>query len=155
MPAPKGHQLWGNPLNPKKYTPEELWQKSCEYFCWCNENPIYKNEAIKGGDMAGTIIDIPMQRPLSIEGLCIYLNISDETFKNYEKKEGYETFFGVCSHIRKIIDTQHFEGGMVGIFNANIVTRKLGLAEKSELYSPDGTMTPKTTIIWGGNEFSL
>lgn len=32
MPAPKGHPRWGNPLNPKKYTPNTLWKKSCEYF---------------------------------------------------------------------------------------------------------------------------
>ena len=142
MAAAKGHVRWGNPLKPKKYTPSELWEESCEYFGWVKENPIYKAENTKQG-----IVEMPLQRPLSIEALCIFLDMSYETFRNYEKAEGYETYFEVCARIKKIIDNNHFEGGMVGVFNANIVTRKLGLAEKNELSSPDGTMTPTLSII--------
>lgn len=143
MPAPKGHPLWGNPLKPKKYTPEELWEGACIYFDWANENPWIKNEK-DNSPSKPTLIDgeiivppkyvqIPIQRPYSIEAMCIHLNISRETFDNYSKTVGYETYFDICTHIRHIIDTQHFEGGMVGAFNANIVTRKLGLVEKKEI----------------------
>ena len=129
MPAPKGHKLWGNPCKPKLYQPDELWDKAVEYFEWCDSTPWYRNEF---NAKVGDIIEIPTQRPYSIEAFCIFANMTADTFNNYSKKEGYETYFGVCSHIRKIIDSQHFEGGMVGAFNANIVTRKLGLAEKVE-----------------------
>ena len=144
-PAPKGHPLWGNPLNPKKYTPEELWEGACEYFDWCKKNPLkiieqtkmpqrlpsnYKKEthgSIK--NFTKQTIELPHQRAYSIEGLCVYLNMTTQTFFNYSKESGYETYFDICTHIRQIINSQHFEGGMGGIFNANIVTRKLGLSE--------------------------
>ena len=32
MAAPKGHKLWGNPINPKLYNPSELWDSAVEYF---------------------------------------------------------------------------------------------------------------------------
>ena len=143
MSAPKGHKMWGNPIKPKSYEPNEFWSEACKYFKWCDKTPWLKNEAIKSGDRAGEIVQIPTQRPYSIEGLCIYLDIHYQTFLNYESKVGYETYFDICSHIRKIIDNQHFEGGMVGAFNANIVTRKLGLADKQEVDNKN----PQTVII--------
>jgi len=150
MPAPKGHPLWGNPLNPKKYTPQQLWDGACNYFQWCDENPIYKVEQTKlpqklDAQMMKTMkpamikaflkqtVEMPLPRAYSIERLCIHLNISRETFDNYSKTEGYETYFDICTRIRQIIDSNHFEGGMAGTFNAGIVTRKLGLAEKKEV----------------------
>lgn len=148
-PAPKGHPRWGNPMNVKKLTPEELWDGAVEYFQWCNDNPWIKKDWVgKDADE----VEREMQRPYSISGLCIFINISDDTFQNYCKGEGYETYFGICSHIKKIIDTQHFEGGMVGAFNANIVTRKLGLAEKQEM---NATIETKETIEIGGKQFKI
>lgn len=146
MPAPKGHPLWGNPRKPKKYTPDKLWIGAVGYFEWCDKNPIMileqsklpqrlpanydkkKHGAIK--NFTQQIVKLPHQRAYSIEGLCNYLNMSVQTFDNYSKDKKYQTYFGVCSRVRQIIDSQHFEGGMVGLFNANIVTRKLGLQEK-------------------------
>jgi hypothetical protein len=147
MPAPKGHPLWGNPRKPKKYTPDELWEGAIDYFNWSDENPIMIIEQSKmpqrlDAKMVKELkpamiksflkqtIDLPHQRAYTIEGLCIHLNISRETFDNYSKTKGYETYFDICKRVREIIDNQHLQGGMAGIFNANIVTRKLGLQEK-------------------------
>lgn len=145
MPAPKGHELWGNPLKPKSYTPQEFWDKACEYFEWCKKHPWVKREQKKGntsfnvkGDFKASakalsgIVEIPVERPYSIEGFCIYAGINKQTFYNYAKKEGYETYFDICAYIQQVIDTQHFEGGMTGAFDAGIVARKLGLAEKRQ-----------------------
>jgi len=126
-PAPKGHPLWGNPLNPKKYTPTQLWDGACNYFQWCDDNPILKVEQTKlpqklDAQMMKTMkpamikaflkqtVEMPLQRAYSIEGLSNYLNIDPDTFSNYSNKEGYETYFGICTRIRKIIDDQHFTG---------------------------------------------
>lgn len=152
MPAPKGHPLWGNPLNHKTYTPEEIWDKFCEYTDWNDEHPIGAFEQKRGNtqlkieagidisdikdnlkDAVNPIVEIPVIRPYSLERFCSFADISYQTFLNYSNKEGYETYFEVCSRIRQVIDGQHFEYGMTNIFNANIVTRKLGLAEKSEI----------------------
>lgn len=145
MPAPKGHPLWGNPLNIKKYTPEELWEGAKQYFEWCNKHPWKKKEQKRGntsinvkGDFKASnkalsgIIEMPIQRPYSIEGLCTFLSITTKTFYNYSQENGYETYFHICSFIKQIIDNQHFEGGMTGAFDAGIVARKLGLIDKKQ-----------------------
>ena len=146
MPAPKGHPRWGNPMNVKKLTPEELWVGAVAYFEWCNANPWIKKQWV-GKDAIE--VEEELQRPYSIWGLCVHVNISQDTFENYSKAEGYETYFGICAHIKKIIDSQHFEGGMVGAFNANIVTRKLGLAEKADITSGGEKIDPINIQIDG------
>lgn len=150
MAAPKGHPLWGNPCKPKKYTPEQYWKGACDYFEWCDENPIIVVEQSKmpqrlDASLAKTLkpsqikgfmkqtIELPHQRAYSIEGLCIFLNIDMQTYYNYaSNSETYKTYFDISTRIKNIIDNQHFIGGMAGTFNAGIVTRKLGLAEKTQ-----------------------
>lgn len=144
MPAPKGHPLWGNPLNPKKYTPEEFWDKFVQYKEWNEQNPIMIVEQSKQPQRIPTgykgslkkflsqLIHLPHPRALSIEKFCIFANISFDTFTNYSKGEGYETYFEVSKRIRAEIDAQHFEGGMTGVFNANLTSRKLGLVDKNQ-----------------------
>lgn len=153
MPAPKGHPLWGNPIKPKKYTPEKLWEKAIEYFQWCDENPIKVIEQSKMPQRLNSvmiekistrmmnkflnqIVYLPHQRAYCLEGFCNFANIALNTFYAYESDDynkDDKTYLKVCSNIRQVIDEQHLTGGMAGIFNANIVTRKLGLKEQSEL----------------------
>lgn len=154
MPAPKGHEKWGNPLNPKKYTPKGFWEKACEYFEWSDNNPWVKKEAVKSGENAGMLIEIPTERPYSIERLCLFAGITNQTFLNYESKEGYETFFEVTARVRMVIDSQHFEGGMTGSFNANITTRKLGLVDRQDIES-GGKPIQKNIISFGGKEVEI
>ena len=146
MPAPKGHPRWGNPLNPKKYTPEKLWEKACEYFDWIDEHPYYKNEQKKGSvnipkgsdlseidkDVFSPIIEIPTIRPYTLIGFCLFANIGHNTFQSYEKDE---TFATVCTCIRDTVESQMFEGGLVGTFEKVLVARKLGLVEKHDITS--------------------
>lgn len=137
MPAPKGHPMYGNPRNPKVYEPDEFWDKFMQYLDWCDENPIIQQVPhVKTG-----VIDVKHKRPYSIEAFCTFANITTQTFYNYAKAEGYEMYFDICTHIKQIIDTQHLEGGFVGTFNAGLVARKLGLAEKVEQQN-------ETTINW-------
>lgn len=132
MSAPKGNKYWQfaeNTGRPLDYTPEELWEKSKEYFEWCDQNPWYKNEAIKGGDSAGQIISIPTSKPYTLKGLCIFANISFQTFENYSRKQD---FVEITTRIREICYTQKFEGAAVGAFNPNIIARDLGLTDKTD-----------------------
>ena len=143
MGAPKGHPMWGNPLNPKVFNaPKDLWESACKYFQYCDANPWVKNEAIKSGDMVGTTMEVETAKPYTLTGLCCFLNISLETFSNYSKNQDYKTFFGVCKQIREIVYTQKFEGAAVGVFNANIIARDLGLSEKKDVEKTITTYTP-------------
>lgn len=156
MSAPEGNQFWKARAASGREkifsSPEELWRAACEYFQWCDDNPWHKNEAVKGGDLAGKIIKVPTERPYTITGLSVFLDIDQETFNNYSTKEGYEDFFGICTRIREVIYTQKFEGAAVGAFNANIIARDLGLKEKQDVAvsTPQGISV--TYQLQQGNE---
>jgi hypothetical protein len=144
MAPPKGHKKYSNCYKPKLYEPDNLWIAAMKYFSWSNKRPIKQEIShVK----LGTVI-VKHKRAYSIERLCLKLKMSKQTFLNYEKNEMY---FDVCTRIRDVINSQHFEGGMVNIFNSNIVTRKLGLAEKTEL----STNSEGFTLKIGENTFHL
>lgn len=170
MSAPKGHPRWGNPLKPKKYTPEQLWEESCKYFEWVDNNPWIKVEQgkkppkpfidKKGNTfLAPDLVSIPTQRPYTLQGLFIFLNISAETFDNYSKQPGYETHFEICTHIREIIYNQKFEGAAVGAFNHAIIARDLGLVDKQErkVLNPEPVKVQvyKSDIPFAGSESEI
>lgn len=130
MSAAKGNKYWefrSKDGKPKKYTPSELWNKACEYFEWCTDNPL-KEAVVHGKD--SNIIGLNKMRAFTETGLCIYLDISTETFRNYlGGEESYKDYFGVSTRIREIIYTQKFEGAAADLLNANIIARDLGLKD--------------------------
>lgn len=151
MAAPKNNQFWK--LRSKHgrdkifSSPSIFLEAAMEYFESADKNPWFKNEVVKTGQEAGKLLPVPTQRPYTIEALCIFLDITHKTFLNYEKDEKYKDFFQVFTHVRDMIENNQFEGATVGAYNANIIARKLGLADRKEHESPDGSMSPKPNII--------
>lgn len=121
-----------------KFTPDELelaWQ---QYFEWCDNTPWLKNEAVKSGDAVGTIIKVPVSRPYTEAGFCAFhdLGISYikdlwSAIKDRDDKDS-KRYSTVITRARAKCYAQKFEGAAVGAFNANIIARDLGLAEKTE-----------------------
>lgn len=146
MAAPAGNQFWKLRENHGReleyQTEEELRTEVMGYFEWCENNPWFKNEAIKSGEKVGDIVKVPTARPFTITGLCIYLGISLKTWKAYCKRED---FVHITTYAEEIIYTQKFEGAAVGAFNANIIARDLGLADKAETrrVDKDGNDVPE------------
>lgn len=138
MAAKKGNNYWqfrNKHGRDFKYTPDALWDEAVKYFEWMSERVWNKKEAIKSGDLAGELIDVPTSTPMSIETFCLFADISTETFRNYEKDKSNQDFIGVITCVREIIESNQFEGATVGAYNANIIARKLGLADKTDLTS--------------------
>lgn len=137
MPAPKGNNYWqfaNKHGRDHKYTPDALWSEAVEYFEWMTKKVWNNKEPIKSGDMAGKVMNVPTQTPMSIETFCLYADISVQTFYNYESnKDGYEAFFEIITRIRAIIESNQFEGATVGAYNPNIIARKLGLIDKKDI----------------------
>jgi len=150
MPAPKGNNYWdfvGKHGRNHKYTPEKLWDEAIKYFDWISEQVWNKKEAIKSGELAGNLIDIPTSTPMSIKSFCLFADITHRTFLNYESEEGYEDYFQVTSRIRSIIESQQFEGATVGAYNQNIIARTLGLADKQDL-TTGGKELPQSVVVF-------
>lgn len=154
MAAPQGNKFWQNRTRHGREkifaTAEIMWAAAEEYFDWCDANPWYRNEAIKSGERAGEIMKIPISRPYTLSGLCIYLNCNEAYFRQFkiELPEGEKDFSTVIAQIEQVIYTQKFEGAAVGAFNANIIARDLGLKEKTELTGKDGEkLIPQTNVL--------
>jgi len=151
MGAPKGNKYWdfaGKHGRSHKYTPENFWLEAIKYFEWSESRTWNKKEAIKSGDKAGTLIDIPTTSPMSIEGFCLFADISFQTFLNYESnEESYKDFFEITTRVRKIIESQQFEGATVGAYNPNIIARKLGLVDKTDQTSGGKPIAPVSVLI--------
>lgn len=136
MGAPIGNQFWK--LRSKHgrdklfATPELLWEAACEYFQWCDNNPWYKID-FRGKD--NEEVKIPKERPYTLTGLCLYLNCNQAYFRNFKLQlpKDEKDFNAIISRIEETIETQQFEGATVGAYNANIIARKLGLSDKSEV----------------------
>jgi hypothetical protein len=119
-------------------SPESLWNAACEYFQWVDDNPIVVIDVGKAGDHFGERIEIPHQRPYTIEGLAVFLDCDKTTLLNYGTREGYEDFFTVVTKIKETMYSQKFSGASVGIFNAMIISRDLGLKDHQEVTGADG-----------------
>lgn len=138
MAAPKGNNYWefrnkhGRDFS---YTPELFWEEAVKYFIWISDRVWNKKEAIKSGELAGELVSIPTSTPMSITSFCLFADIDENTFQRYESYEGYEDFWAITKRIKGIIESQQFEGATVGAYNPNIIARKLGLADKTDVTS--------------------
>ena len=147
MGAPLGNRFWElAEVQGRKteFTPKELWQKAIDYFKWCDENPWIKLEQLRkptvtidneGNEVLHTIAEIPTQRPYTIAGFCIFCECSRDWWNKLRDNKNNE-FFRVIARIDDIIYNQKFEGAAVGAFNANIISRDLGLTDKKEINLP-------------------
>ena len=152
MAAPKGNKFWQ--LRSKHgrdklfKTPELLWEAACEYFKWCDENPLLERKAFA---YQGVIIteDMPRMRAYTIHGLTFYLNCNTEYFRRFkaELKEKDKDFCRVIKDIEETIFRQKFEGAACDLLNANIISRDLGLADKQDVTTDGDKISNVPTII--------
>lgn len=133
MSAPKGNEYYK--LRSKDgrdkifKTPKALLDSCNEYFQWCIDNPLKESQAFHFQGFI-TYASIDKMRPFTLEGLCNFIDISTKAFKLYEERQD---FVPVTTRIRQIIENQQFEGAAAGFLNPNIIARKLGLTDKSEV----------------------
>lgn len=118
--------------NPIFANPEQLWEVACEYFEWVEDNPLQEEKVFHSqGDITRT--NIARMRAMTQAGLCLFLDISDDTYVNYRDKDEDENgFLGVTKKIDATIRSQKFAGAAADMLNANIIARDLGLSEKTD-----------------------
>lgn len=118
-------------------SPKQLWGYFCDYAHHISNNPFKKQDFVRGGDLAGTIVELDTIRPFTWEGFEDFLFEKDIIFNlkdyRFNKNGAYDEFSAIITRIGDIIYNQKFEGAAVGAFNANIIARDLGLSDKSEI----------------------
>jgi len=132
MGAPKGNQFWRARTKHGRdkifQTSDQLWQCCVEYFDWIEDNPLQSAKAFSSDGVSWNH-DVPVMRAMTIQGLCIFLDITIETWSQYRKKKDYSD---VIKKAEAIIYNQKFTGAAGGLLNPNIIARDLGLADKTE-----------------------
>lgn len=151
MGAPLGNQFWKarstHGRKPLFSDPEQLWDACEQYFEWVETNPLMEDTVIA---YQGTATHVPVarMRAMTIAGLCIYLDVSQSTWRDYASQED---FSAVTTRAEEIIRTQKFTGAAADLLNPNIIARDLGLSDKQELTGKDGQpLNTAPTIIFTG-----
>lgn len=114
-------------------TPERLWELFEAYIKKEAENPMFRTDYVgKDGREVKTALNVP----ITFEGFECYL--ADEgiiqDLGDYSKNDDnrYSDYAPIVTRIRKNCFVQNLKGAAVGLFNANIIARKLGLVEKTQ-----------------------
>lgn len=133
MPAPLGNQLWKARTKHGRdrlfASSEALQEACCEYFQWVQDNPLYEMKAFA---YMGSVVQEPVakMRAMTIGGLCIFLNIDVSTWRAWRE---VDDFSAVISWAENVIYEQKFSGAAADLLNANIISRDLGLADRSSV----------------------
>ena len=148
MAAKKGNKYAeGNKGQDKKYTSPELMQKGIDkYFHDCDNN-----EQLYFDKKSLQTIAVKMPKPYTIEGLALSLGFTEtDSLLNYEKKEGYEEFFGTVKKARTRIASQKLENALLGIYNAQVAIFDLknnhGYSDKQQIETKDTTPRSRPSI---------
>src|SRR5882762_8727394 len=103
MSAPIGNKFWearsSHGRKPIFASPDDLFDACVEYFAWTEDNPLYEVKAFGSKDGPQTI-DLPKMRAMSISGLCIFLDISPTTWREYAAREDFAV---ICSRVAETI----------------------------------------------------
>lgn len=143
---------------PRKFpTPDDLLKGCLEYIEWCNAHPLLETVLASGAKGDGQYkTTMPRMRAMSINGLCLFLEIDENNWRDYAagrrgEAEGLaDDFRLVCTRVSGLIRDQKFTGAAGGFLNPSIIARDLGLADKREITGANGgpveidnTMSPK------------
>lgn len=147
MAAPKGNQFWkarsSHGRQPIFASPDDLWDACTQYFEWVEANPLWEDKLVTFQG-AATHEPVAKMRAMTLDGLCIFLDIDRKTWDLYR---GREDFVPITSRVDQIIRTQKFQGAAADLLNPNIIARDLGLADKSEVTGSDGGPLQTVTRI--------
>ena len=142
-----GNRFWearsSHGAKPKFANGDDLWSACCEYFEWNASNPLYEAKAF-AFQGAVTVENLPKMRAMTIGALCLFLDITRTTWDEW--KTSRSDLSDIITRAEAIIFAQKFEGASADLLNANIIARELGLADKSDHTSSDGSMTPRREL---------
>jgi len=114
-------------------TPEKLWDLFEQYVIHEKDNPMFKVEYV-GKD--GRIEKTPLETPITFEGFECYLEdrgiISHLSNYSANKDDKYIEYLTIITRIKRNCFVHNFRGASVGLFNANLIAKKLGLIDKQQ-----------------------
>lgn len=129
----QGNRFWearsSHGRNPKFKSADILWDSCLEYFEWVEANPLWEAKPFAYQGKV-TIENVAKMRAMTINGLCNFLDISEQAWSDYRKRDA--DYLEVTTRAENVIRQQKFEGASADLLNANIIARDLGLRDKQE-----------------------
>ena len=120
-------------ISTRTYTdPEDLWDDAKAYFMWCEKNP-HKELRLsprRNGRPYREYVDHP--RAFTAAGLAAFCGFKSSSIKVWLENEDH-LLHDVACKIADIMHEQKFTYAAVGLMNAQLVSRDLGLADKREV----------------------
>ncbi|MEL6204113.1 MAG: terminase small subunit [Pseudomonadota bacterium] len=116
---------------PRAYkTAEDLQEAVDSYFDWIEKTPLWELRTV-GKELRR----VPKMRAPTLLGLCGFIGMTTETWRQYRGKEEYSA---VTTRTDELMRAWKFEGAAAELFHPNIIARDLGLSDKSEVTGKDG-----------------
>lgn len=139
-----GNKLWearssAGPM-PAFEHPDALWRACVEYFEWAHSNPLLEAKAFPTKDEVRVDL-MPRLRALTITGLCLFLDVSRETWNGWKTEDHklYRTdLVDIIKRAEAVIYEQKLTAASAGLLNPNLIAREMGLADKVETTGKDG-----------------
>lgn len=127
-----------NPLvgRPLHFTPKQLAEKFGEYIAWCEENVMEFEERQKGIQGNGYVDKTTRNyklRLISVHGFLVFIGKTKRWWSQLSEGKQGEKFSYLKESITEYCEDYQKELAASGHYNANIISRLLGLADKKEL----------------------
>lgn len=133
---------------PKFKTAKELAQAFEDYKAFVDANPFEIVTEFKG---ERSVRHVP--HPYTLCGFMVFIDSMSEwcDWKRRVKERG-EDFVGVLTRIETEVRDQQVNGGMAGVYNANLTARLNGLTDKKDVTSKGERIDLKFEIVDGKSE---
>lgn len=128
-------------------TPEDIWKRACEYFSWCDDNPITWKTTVMSGNKAGNKVENESPQPYGIRAFCLYSGITESYMQSIRQSKSTESpYYIVISKILSIIYVQNMNYATTGVFNPVFTAKLLSIGGTEE----DTRPSAKVEIITNG-----
>lgn len=128
-------------------SPEEMWNHFTDYVQHEAKHPLHKREYV-GKD--GIEVDTPLAVPITMEGFECYLadkGILKDLCDYKANRDGkYSDYISVMKRIASNCFVQNFKGAAVGLWNARLISMKLGLKETTETIIKEQPLFPEGDV---------
>lgn len=115
--------------NTKITSAAQLWECFLSYVQWVEANPLLE-EKVASDSGSPVRIKVAKMRAMTLAGMRTHIGVSEPTWAEW--REHRSDLSGVLGYIEDTIRNQKFEGAAAGLLNASIISRDLGLVDKSE-----------------------
>jgi hypothetical protein len=134
-------------------TPEKLWELFKDYVIYERDNPMHKVDYV---GKEGRLEKTPLETPITFEGFENYLEDRDiiNDLGHYSSNEGgaYTAYLPIITRIKRNCFVHNYKGASVGLFNANLIARKLGIKEGTDITSQGEKINEIKVTIVSGNQ---